>query len=69
LGRLDVGNTHCSNSFQGGYVKKAFTIPYFVGKKRRMTSVLVISNSTNQEKAIVVNSECEIDTTGAGGTT
>jgi hypothetical protein len=68
LGRLDVGNTHCSNSFQGRNVKKTFTIPYLVGKKKRMASVLVNYNSTDQEKAIVVNSECELCTTSAGGT-
>ena len=43
------------------------SIPYLVGKKRRMTSVLVISNSIDQEKAIMVNSECELGTTSAGG--
>jgi hypothetical protein len=43
-------------------------IPYLVGKKRRMASVLVISNSTDQEKAIMVNLECELGTTSAGGT-
>jgi hypothetical protein len=68
LGGLDVGNTHCSNSFQGRNVKKTFTIPYLVGKKRRMANVLVISNSIDQEKAIMVNSECELGTTSAGGT-
>jgi hypothetical protein len=68
LGGLDVGNTHCSNSFQGRNVKKTFMIPYLIGKKRRMASVLVISNSTDQEKVIVVNLECELCTTSAGGT-
>jgi hypothetical protein len=53
--------------FQGGKVKKTFTIPYLVGMKRRMASVLVLSNSTDQEKAIMIHSECELDTTRAGG--
>jgi hypothetical protein len=44
------------------------SIPYLVGKKRRMTSVLVISNSIDQEKAIVVNLECEFCTTSVGCT-
>ena len=74
LGGLDVGNTHCSNSLKVRNVKKTFTIPYLVGKKRRkkrrMASVLVISNSTDQEKAIMVNLECELGTTtSVGGTT
>jgi hypothetical protein len=67
LGGLDVNNRHCSNSFQGGKVKKMFTISYLVGMKRRMASVLVLSNSTDQEKAIMVNLECELNTTSAGG--
>jgi hypothetical protein len=48
--------------------RKHLQNPYLVGKKRRMASVLVISNSTDPEKAIVVNSECELCTTSAGGT-
>jgi hypothetical protein len=67
LGGLDVGNTHCSNSVQGRKVKKTFMIPYLVGKKRRMASVLVLSKSTDQEKAIVMQSKCELGTTSAGG--
>ena len=67
LGGLDVGNRHCSNSFQGGKVKKAFTIPHLVRRKRRMSSMLLLSNSTDQEKAIMVRSQCELNTTSAGG--
>jgi hypothetical protein len=44
-----------------------FTIPYLVGKQRRMASVLVLSKSTDHEKAIMVHSECELGTTSAGG--
>ena len=70
LGGLDVGNTHCSNSLKVRSVKKTVTIPYLVGKKRRMASVLIISKSTDQEKANMVNSECELGTTtSVGGTT
>jgi hypothetical protein len=65
---LNVSNRHFSNGFQGaGKVKKTFTIPSLVGMKRRMAVVLVLSTSTNQEKAVMVNLECELDTTGAGG--
>ena len=67
LGRLDVSNRHGSNRFQGGKVNKTFTIPYLVGMKRRMASVLVLSDSTDQEKAILVHSECELNAPSAGG--
>jgi hypothetical protein len=42
-----------------------FTIPYLVGKKRRMASVLVLFKSATQEKAFMVHLECELATTSA----